>query len=98
MARENGSVTGVAPTNGRRPKVLNLSTYKLHALGDYTSQIRMFGTTDSYSTQSVGHIVLRMLSSTPFVDFLFFFARGSWSIVPAKAGSKEQAVKRTLHN
>ena len=42
------------PTNGRRPKVLNLNTYKLHALGDYASQIKLFGTTDSFSTQLVG--------------------------------------------
>ena len=39
--------------HGQRPKGLNLQTYKLHALADYPSQIRMYGTTDSYSTQSV---------------------------------------------
>ena len=31
----------------------NLSTYKLHALGDYADTIRQRGTTDSYSTQMV---------------------------------------------
>lgn len=31
----------------------NLSTYKLHALGDYANTIRRRGTTDSYSTQMV---------------------------------------------
>ena len=30
-------------------------TYKLHSLGDYTVQIRLYGTTDSYSTQPVCH-------------------------------------------
>ena len=45
---------GTAPHgHGQRPKGLNLQTYKLHALADYPSQIRMYGTTDSYSTQSV---------------------------------------------
>jgi hypothetical protein len=39
--------------NARKPKRLNLKTYKLHALGDYVSTIRCVGTTDSYSTQSV---------------------------------------------
>jgi hypothetical protein len=34
-------------------KILNLFTYKLHALGDYVQTIRLFGTTDSYSTQTV---------------------------------------------
>jgi hypothetical protein len=37
----------------RRPKTFNLRTYKFHALGDYTASIRMYGTTDSYSTQPV---------------------------------------------
>jgi hypothetical protein len=40
-------------TGGRKPKMLNLSTYKYHALGDYATTIRRFGTTDSYSTQLV---------------------------------------------
>ena len=31
----------------------NLSTYKLHSLGDYAETIRQRGTTDSYSTQTV---------------------------------------------
>jgi len=43
----------IASHAGQRPKGLNLQTYKLHALADYPSQIRMYGTTDSYSTQAV---------------------------------------------
>ena len=35
----------------RRQKTFNLQTYKLHALGDYASSIRKYGTTDSYSTE-----------------------------------------------
>lgn len=31
-------------------KTLNLNTYKFHALADYVATIRLFGTTDSYST------------------------------------------------
>ena len=38
---------------GAKPKTFNLSTYKLHALGDYVNAIRMFGTTDSFTTQIV---------------------------------------------
>jgi hypothetical protein len=37
----------------RKKKTFNLSTYKVHALADYVHTIRMFGTTDSYSTQVV---------------------------------------------
>ena len=36
-----------------KKKMLNLNTYKFHALGDYVATIRLFGTTDSYSTQIV---------------------------------------------
>lgn len=38
----------------RNDKTLNLATYKVHALADYVNTIRLFGTTDSYSTQTVG--------------------------------------------
>ncbi|KAF8474549.1 hypothetical protein JB92DRAFT_2770763, partial [Gautieria morchelliformis] len=42
---------------GKKPKTLNLLTYKFHALGDYILTIRWFRTTDSYSTQmpELGH-------------------------------------------
>lgn len=40
-------------TQARQAKGLNLQTYKLHALADYPAQIRIYGTTDSYSTQVV---------------------------------------------
>ncbi|KAF5343015.1 hypothetical protein D9757_014587 [Collybiopsis confluens] len=41
-------------------KVFSLSTYKIHALGSYARFIRMFGTTDSYSTQ-VGELEHRRI-------------------------------------
>lgn len=41
------------PDISPKTKFFNLCTYKLHALGDYVSTIRLFGTTDSYSTQIV---------------------------------------------
>lgn len=37
-----------------KPKILKLLTVKFHFLGDYVCHIRLFGTTDSYSTQLVG--------------------------------------------
>jgi len=36
-----------------RVKLFSLFTYKFHALGDYVRTIKLFGTTDSYSTQIV---------------------------------------------
>jgi hypothetical protein len=38
-----------------RVKMFNLSTYKVHALGDYPQTIRERGTTDNYTSQRVGH-------------------------------------------
>lgn len=51
LARENPASPPSA--GGKKPKTFNLFTYKFHALGDYVSSIRWFGTTDSYSTQTV---------------------------------------------
>lgn len=47
----------------RRQKTLNLNTYKNHALGDYSKTIRMYGTTDSYSTEPVGTSLCRIVTS-----------------------------------
>ncbi|KAG1807646.1 uncharacterized protein BJ212DRAFT_1303363 [Suillus subaureus] len=38
-----------------RKKSFNFSTYKFHVLGDYVASIHHFGTTDSYSTESIEH-------------------------------------------
>lgn len=37
----------------KKIRELNLSTYKLHALGHYADAIRRFGPSDGYSTQGV---------------------------------------------
>lgn len=51
---KGGARPDAAPGNNtRKPKHFNLKTYKHHALGDYVSTIRTYGTTDSYSTQPV---------------------------------------------
>ncbi|KAI0691329.1 hypothetical protein BC835DRAFT_1279354 [Cytidiella melzeri] len=39
--------------SGQHLKTFNLSTYKLHALGDYVSSIKQFGPSDNTSTQTV---------------------------------------------
>ena len=54
LPREAGTRKGGARSS--RKKKLNLNTYKFHALGDYVTTIRLFGTTDSYSTQLVSSI------------------------------------------
>jgi len=40
-------------TRNPKDKRFSLSTFKLHALGDYVRYIRLFGTSDSYTTQIV---------------------------------------------
>ena len=42
----------------RKQKKFNLNTYKTHSLGDYVRTIRMYGTTDSYSTEPVSSFYL----------------------------------------
>ena len=47
----------------RVQKVFNLSTYKIHALGDYARAIRLFGTTDGFTTQVVSNPIQVMMTS-----------------------------------
>lgn len=63
-AKPDGPDVSIAPalSSGMRSKKrckkkLNLSIYKLHSLGDYVRTIRMFGTTDSFSTQPVSTVL-----------------------------------------
>lgn len=51
--RPLGTSSQNSKNDTRRPKTLNLNTYKTHSLGDYVSTIRKYGTTDSYSTEPV---------------------------------------------
>jgi hypothetical protein len=52
-ARNRRDARTNAPNQSHKLKTFNLHTYKFHALGDYVRTIRMFGTTDSFSTQPV---------------------------------------------
>ncbi|KAK0185545.1 hypothetical protein F5146DRAFT_937576, partial [Armillaria mellea] len=47
------STANLPGPGGKRPWQFSLVTSKLHALGDYPSQIRCYSTTDSYSTMIV---------------------------------------------
>jgi len=57
-----------------RVKMFNLSTYKFHAMTDYARTIRLFGTTDSFTTQMVStwYIIATHMKLT--------LARGSFPI------------------
>ena len=52
-------------TSGRRPKTLNLNTFKGHSLGDYGDTIRTYGTSDSYSTEPVRDQYISSTSTDP---------------------------------
>lgn len=69
-----GGTTGV----GSKCRVFNMSTYKLHALGDYVKSIWEFGTTDNYSTQ-VGELehrrVKRFYTWTNKISFTHAIAK-----------------------
>ena len=58
MGKGKESVSG-----SRKPRKFNLHTYKIHALGGYVKAIRLFGTADGYSTQTV---CIRLLSGFYF--------------------------------
>jgi hypothetical protein len=45
----------------KRQRFFKINTYKWHALGDYIRSIQLFGTTDSYSSQTVSSIYLFFL-------------------------------------
>lgn len=45
-----------ASTSHRKQKTLNLNTYKWHSLGDYVHFIKLFGPSDSFSTQIVSNL------------------------------------------
>ncbi|KAJ8088296.1 hypothetical protein PM082_022368 [Marasmius tenuissimus] len=48
---ESGGKGKAKASVGSKQKFFNLNTYKVHSLGHYVPKIRLFGTTDSYSTQ-----------------------------------------------
>lgn len=61
-AAQRSTVDGtILESNGPRTKRFNLATYKFHAMGDYVRTIRLFGTTDSFTTQIVSAVYNRAM-------------------------------------
>ncbi|KIM63149.1 hypothetical protein SCLCIDRAFT_24518 [Scleroderma citrinum Foug A] len=83
-----GTTSDVTSTSeGRKQRTFNMSTYKLHALGDYVKAIREFSTTDNYSTQ-VGELEHRRIKR--------FYSRTN-KIGFTRAITKHQQRERLLH-
>jgi hypothetical protein len=72
----------------RRSKSFNLNTYKHHTLGDYASTIRKYGTTDSYSAESVSSLRLFYAGSTHRLT-----CRLNWSTATRSRGTNARAEK-----
>ena len=51
-----GARANKSTSNSVKVKQFNTSTYKIHCILDYPDMIRKYGTTDSFSTQTVGFI------------------------------------------
>jgi hypothetical protein len=58
----------VAGHCGKKSKILNLFTYKWHALGDYVHAICLFGPTDGFSTQVVSNFFPMYLIYSHFLS------------------------------
>ncbi|KAF9455458.1 hypothetical protein BDZ94DRAFT_1278112, partial [Collybia nuda] len=92
-----GKEKAPADSAGRKPKkkdgqlrkLFNLCTYKLHALGDYVKSIRLYGTTDNYSTQ-VGELEHRRVKR--------FYARTNKLRQFTRQIAKHQRCERILRN
>ena len=59
--QEKKNRTNTSSPSGPHIKRINIHTYKFHALGDYTNTIKLFGTTDSYTTQVVSGACIRIV-------------------------------------
>lgn len=71
-----------------RVKKFNLSTYKFHAMGDYAQTIKLFGTTDSFTTQIVSSISLLALK---YLNLSFWLGRASAQNPEGVLSANEQA-------
>ena len=76
VATSSKTVKPVGDTNeGHKCRVFNMTTYKLHALGDYVKAIWRYGTTDNYSTQ----VVSSPMGSSQAFDKTTFIGRAGTS-------------------
>jgi hypothetical protein len=51
--KQGGNSNTTGSESGTHEKTFNMLTFKMHSLEHYPATIRLFGTTDSYSTQPV---------------------------------------------
>jgi hypothetical protein len=98
---EEKSVPPSSNARNRKPKELNLKTYKFHALGDYVSIIQRFGTTDSYTTQPVSFQLIAHILLLTFLQSELEhrrsktrFLRTSGRLIPQQLAKIERRQRR----
>jgi hypothetical protein len=81
-AKTMGTPKDASAKKKNHKRMFNLSSYKPHSLPDYTTSIRMYGTTDNYTTQAVRICIW---------DFKFvinlFYLRGNSNIGESNAST-----------
>lgn len=63
-AKKKGVQKNTSTKKSVKKCMFNLSSYKLHSLPDYATSIRMYGTTDNYTTQAVCVCNLKLCKKT----------------------------------
>ena len=75
------------------PKKINLDIYKFHALGDYVTMIKMYGTTDSFTTQVVSEHQVSL-----FLLQYQCWNRGSWHTAKSRRYMDCQTRRVLINN
>ncbi|KAG8939805.1 hypothetical protein FRC03_006029 [Tulasnella sp. 419] len=84
---QQGSPSDGGASLSRPRKEFSLNRFKLHALGDYPSTIRLFGTTESYSTQR---------SELQHTKIKNWYSRGSKNHTATKQMTSVDTIERRL--
>lgn len=90
--RRDGAKASTAGSAGRKPKTFNLQVIKFHLVGHMPSGIRTMGTTDNYSTHTVGYYM-----PSPLCSGLMATPRVNRNIAVQRDTTNEQ-VQTTLYH
>jgi hypothetical protein len=85
--RDSDRTSKSKASKSQTARTFNLTTYKLHSLGDYVHAIRMYGTSDGFTTQTVRH-----LAPDATALYLLGTTRASWNIADSN-GSTHASTK-----
>ncbi|KAF7298603.1 hypothetical protein MIND_00807400 [Mycena indigotica] len=104
--RHDQAISSGSKTSSSTPKLkaFNLNTYKWHSLGDYVPTIRLFGTTDIYSTQiailqgeSLHRLLKRMYTLTNKNGHERQLAQRYMRVARARAAARANRARQPRH-